>query len=184
MSILTSSGHNLYRTKWFRSDIMSNLSPCSQTVDLLMQESGCRLEHPAATKFRSHVMEGEWDKVRTSYCSCGLGFGKGQIWQIWWNGLCFECPVDFKLCGGMWHWVCLSGLFHQVCVLFLGESWTVCPHWTFPVHFPLQPSAGFPSNNAMTIVCVCVFCFIFSQLRLKVTSMSSKLWCTLQVLLW
>ncbi|KAG9334103.1 hypothetical protein JZ751_009138 [Albula glossodonta] len=34
-----------------------------QTVDLLMQESGCRLEHPAATKFRNHVMEGEWDKV-------------------------------------------------------------------------------------------------------------------------
>lgn len=35
----------------------------SQTVDLLMQESGCRLEHPAATKFRNHVMEGEWTKV-------------------------------------------------------------------------------------------------------------------------
>ncbi|XP_041108706.1 WD repeat-containing protein 26 isoform X5 [Polyodon spathula] len=35
----------------------------NQTVDLLMQESGCRLEHPAATKFRNHVMEGEWDKV-------------------------------------------------------------------------------------------------------------------------
>ncbi|KFP42228.1 WD repeat-containing protein 26, partial [Chlamydotis macqueenii] len=36
---------------------------CSQTVDLLMQESGCRLEHPSATKFRNHVMEGEWDKA-------------------------------------------------------------------------------------------------------------------------
>ncbi|KAK9411981.1 WD repeat-containing protein 26 [Crotalus adamanteus] len=35
----------------------------SQTVDLLMQESGCRLEHPSATKFRNHVMEGEWDKA-------------------------------------------------------------------------------------------------------------------------
>ncbi|XP_043914728.1 WD repeat-containing protein 26 isoform X2 [Protopterus annectens] len=35
----------------------------NQTVDLLMQESGCRLEHPAATKFRNHVMEGEWDKA-------------------------------------------------------------------------------------------------------------------------
>ncbi|KAF3840243.1 hypothetical protein F7725_018960 [Dissostichus mawsoni] len=34
----------------------------NQTVDLLMQESGCRLEHPSATKFRNHVMEGEWDK--------------------------------------------------------------------------------------------------------------------------
>uniref|UniRef100_H2ZTX0 TPL/SMU1 LisH-like dimerisation domain-containing protein n=1 Tax=Latimeria chalumnae TaxID=7897 RepID=H2ZTX0_LATCH len=35
----------------------------NQTVDLLMQESGCRLEHPAATKFRNHVMEGEWEKA-------------------------------------------------------------------------------------------------------------------------
>ena len=40
---------------------------CSQTVDLLMQESGCRLEHSSATKFRNHVMEGDWDKV----CVCG-----------------------------------------------------------------------------------------------------------------
>lgn len=39
---------------------------CSQTVDLLMQESGCRLEHPSATKFHNHVMEGAWDKVRVS----------------------------------------------------------------------------------------------------------------------
>lgn len=38
----------------------------SQTVDLLMQESGCRLEHPSATKFHNHVMEGAWDKVRVS----------------------------------------------------------------------------------------------------------------------
>jgi hypothetical protein len=36
-------------------------------VDLLMQESGCRLEHSSATKFRNHVMEGDWDKV----CVCG-----------------------------------------------------------------------------------------------------------------
>uniref|UniRef100_A0A8C8IYU6 WD repeat-containing protein 26 n=1 Tax=Oncorhynchus tshawytscha TaxID=74940 RepID=A0A8C8IYU6_ONCTS len=35
----------------------------NQTVDLLMQESGCRLEHTSATKFRNHVMEGEWDKA-------------------------------------------------------------------------------------------------------------------------
>ncbi|XP_067841346.1 WD repeat-containing protein 26 isoform X3 [Heptranchias perlo] len=35
----------------------------NQTVDLLMQESGCRLEHPSATKFRNHVMEGEWEKA-------------------------------------------------------------------------------------------------------------------------
>ncbi|KAL6108655.1 wdr26 [Pungitius sinensis] len=37
----------------------------NQTVDLLMQESGCKLEHPSATKFRSHVMEGEWDKAQS-----------------------------------------------------------------------------------------------------------------------
>ena len=42
-------------------------SPCSQTVDMLMQESGCRLEHPSATKFRNHVMEGEWDKVGAAF---------------------------------------------------------------------------------------------------------------------
>lgn len=37
----------------------------NQTVDLLMQESGCRLEHPSATKFRNRVMEGEWDKAES-----------------------------------------------------------------------------------------------------------------------
>ncbi|XP_054869708.1 WD repeat-containing protein 26 isoform X1 [Amphiprion ocellaris] len=37
----------------------------NQTVDLLMQESGCRLEHPSATKFRNHVIEGEWDKAES-----------------------------------------------------------------------------------------------------------------------
>lgn len=42
----------------------------SQTVDLLMQESGCRLEHPSATKFRHHVMEGEWDKVLLDCLCC------------------------------------------------------------------------------------------------------------------
>uniref|UniRef100_A0A8C8H630 WD repeat-containing protein 26 n=1 Tax=Oncorhynchus tshawytscha TaxID=74940 RepID=A0A8C8H630_ONCTS len=35
----------------------------NQTVDLLMQESGCRLEHTSATKFRNNVMEGEWEKA-------------------------------------------------------------------------------------------------------------------------
>lgn len=34
-----------------------------------MQESGCRLEHPSATKFRNHVMEGEWDKVSLFHMS-------------------------------------------------------------------------------------------------------------------
>lgn len=28
-----------------------------------MQESGCNLEHPFATKFRQHVMAGDWTKA-------------------------------------------------------------------------------------------------------------------------
>jgi hypothetical protein len=35
----------------------------SRTADILMQESGCRLDHPAAAKFRQHVMDGDWSKV-------------------------------------------------------------------------------------------------------------------------
>ncbi|KAG7262749.1 hypothetical protein CRUP_028410 [Coryphaenoides rupestris] len=37
----------------------------NQTVDMLMQESGCRLEHPSATRFRNHVMEGDWEKAES-----------------------------------------------------------------------------------------------------------------------
>lgn len=37
-----------------------------------MQESGCRLEHPSATKFRNHVMEGEWDKVGLEFALASL----------------------------------------------------------------------------------------------------------------
>lgn len=28
-----------------------------------MQESGCRLEHPSAAKFRENVMAGDWERV-------------------------------------------------------------------------------------------------------------------------
>lgn len=28
-----------------------------------MSESGCRLDHPAAAKFRHHVMDGDWTKA-------------------------------------------------------------------------------------------------------------------------
>ena len=28
-----------------------------------MQESGCRLDHPSAAKFRQHVMDGDWNKA-------------------------------------------------------------------------------------------------------------------------
>lgn len=36
-----------------------------RTVDQLMLESGCMLEHPAAAKFHNHVMEGDWDKAES-----------------------------------------------------------------------------------------------------------------------
>ncbi|XP_025017419.1 LOW QUALITY PROTEIN: WD repeat-containing protein 26-like [Tetranychus urticae] len=35
----------------------------SQTVEQLIKESGCRLDHPAATKFQTHVIEGDWVKA-------------------------------------------------------------------------------------------------------------------------
>lgn len=34
-----------------------------RTAQMLMQESGCSLEHPAATKFREHVLSGDWHKA-------------------------------------------------------------------------------------------------------------------------
>lgn len=34
-----------------------------RSSELLMQESGCNLEHPFATKFRQHVMDGDWTKA-------------------------------------------------------------------------------------------------------------------------
>lgn len=34
-----------------------------RTAQMLMQESGCTLEHPAATKFRDHVLSGDWHKA-------------------------------------------------------------------------------------------------------------------------
>lgn len=34
-----------------------------KTVELLMQESGCMLEHPSAARFRCHVMGGDWERA-------------------------------------------------------------------------------------------------------------------------
>lgn len=34
-----------------------------RTAEMLMQESGCSLEHPSATKFREHVLSGDWHKA-------------------------------------------------------------------------------------------------------------------------
>lgn len=35
----------------------------NRTAESLMLESGCRLDHPAAAKFRHHVMDGDWNKA-------------------------------------------------------------------------------------------------------------------------
>lgn len=45
-----------------RNDVYFILS-LSKSVDVLIQESGCRLEHPSAAKFRESVMAGDWDRV-------------------------------------------------------------------------------------------------------------------------
>lgn len=34
----------------------------NRTADQLMSESGCMLEHPAASKFRNYIMMGDWEK--------------------------------------------------------------------------------------------------------------------------
>lgn len=34
-----------------------------RTAELLMQESGCKLDHPSAAKFRQHIMDGDWSKA-------------------------------------------------------------------------------------------------------------------------
>jgi len=44
----------------------------SRTVELLAAECGCPLEHPIAVKFRSYVMDGEWDQVYIELLQCFL----------------------------------------------------------------------------------------------------------------
>lgn len=36
-----------------------------RTVDTLMQESGCKLDHPSAAKFQTHIMSGEWREAES-----------------------------------------------------------------------------------------------------------------------
>lgn len=50
-----------------RNDVYFILS-LSKSVDVLMQESGCRLEHPSAAKFRESVMAGDWERVSSDQC--------------------------------------------------------------------------------------------------------------------
>ena len=38
-------------------------SICSKTLDSLMEESGCALEHPMAGCFRSNILLGQWKEV-------------------------------------------------------------------------------------------------------------------------
>ncbi|XP_023230912.1 WD repeat-containing protein 26-like [Centruroides sculpturatus] len=42
----------------------------NRTAEQLMQESGCRLDHPTATKFQAHVMAGDWAKMPPTYKQC------------------------------------------------------------------------------------------------------------------
>lgn len=51
----------------YRIDVYFILS-LSKSVDVLMQESGCRLEHPSAAKFRESVMAGDWERVSSDQC--------------------------------------------------------------------------------------------------------------------
>ncbi|ODN03641.1 WD repeat-containing protein 26 [Orchesella cincta] len=37
----------------------------TKSAETLMHESGCRMDHPVAAKFRSHVMNGDWGKAHT-----------------------------------------------------------------------------------------------------------------------
>ena len=39
----------------------------SHTVNELIAESGCMLEHPSAAQFRTNIMNGEWNKVNTCH---------------------------------------------------------------------------------------------------------------------
>jgi len=36
-----------------------------RTVETLMQESGCKLDHTSASRFQTHVMDGEWDRAES-----------------------------------------------------------------------------------------------------------------------
>ena len=37
-----------------------------KSSEALMSESGCRLEHAVATKFRECIMQGQWNKVEAT----------------------------------------------------------------------------------------------------------------------
>lgn len=55
-----------------------------------MQESGCRLDHPSAAKFRQHVMDGDWVKVLKT-------FGQLQIVDTFSAGM-YQCTILASCC--------------------------------------------------------------------------------------
>lgn len=46
-----------------QNSLIKYLIYSSRSADSLMAESGCRLDHPVAAKFRQHVMDGDWSKA-------------------------------------------------------------------------------------------------------------------------
>ena len=82
-----------------RNDVYFILS-LSKSVDVLMQESGCRLEHPSAAKFRESVMAGDWERV-----SC-LAFNMWIVFAI--RCLLWIMPPSNVLKGGSTY---LTGFF-------------------------------------------------------------------------
>lgn len=67
-SIVPIANHNLHLDK-SNQEIIRLIGQYLQDIGLeksvktLMTESGCYLEHPAASKFREHVLSGEWNKA-------------------------------------------------------------------------------------------------------------------------
>uniref|UniRef100_A0A0K8V1Z5 WD repeat-containing protein 26 n=2 Tax=Bactrocera latifrons TaxID=174628 RepID=A0A0K8V1Z5_BACLA len=67
-SIVSIANHNLHLDK-SNQEIIRLIGQYLQDIGLeksvktLMAESGCYLEHPAASKFREHVLSGEWNKA-------------------------------------------------------------------------------------------------------------------------
>ena len=53
-------------------EVVCRLMLCNdrRTADQLILESGCMFEHPAAAKFRHHVLDGDWNKVLAAVSIC------------------------------------------------------------------------------------------------------------------
>ena len=69
---------------------LSLLPVYSKTLDQLMEESGCALEHSDAARFRSHVIEGEWDQVSDS-----VAFMRVHMFP-WHHALAYQYSVQIR----------------------------------------------------------------------------------------